>query len=57
MATNTIELLRADRYGVPLEARCAGCGEVWRRAARDLNASGLVLFSLEHRDCAGELEG
>ena len=55
MTTNTIELLRADRDGIPTEARCGGCGDRWRRGPHDVTAAGLVLFSLDHRDCA-ELE-
>jgi hypothetical protein len=49
---NTIELLQADRYGIPTHAECTGCGALWRRAPGDVTAAGLVLFSLEHRDCA-----
>jgi hypothetical protein len=52
----TIELLRADRYGIPTVVRCAGCGARWCRRPEDHSLWELELFGAVHEHCGDEPE-
>ena len=56
MATADIRITAGDRFGIPLEARCAACGEWWERPRRDPTAISLQFFGFAHADCPNPKE-
>lgn len=57
MAKTTVRTVRADRFGIPTAAVCAGCGEIWRRTPATDPAYELALFAAEHEgQGCGDLE-